>query len=212
LNPGVLQKLQQVCFYLCDTRHTRQKKETNENKQDSALIFHRYASSFHFGTRRMIANQNGIGGNPGASALLDSQSAFSQTETARRRAELSRHPLLAVLFVQRSLFVCAILHTCSEQESQQVEIRSQSIRNAPTDIRLERPRASGPSLCFSAVWEPDSAPGRELKRKRRAQGEHEGVFREDVGDHGVDFFGACDLDEAGDEFPADAWRLGSGRD
>jgi hypothetical protein len=55
-------------------------------------------------------------------------------------------------------------------------------------------------------------PGRELKRKRRAQGEHEAVCREDVGDHGVYFFGACDLDEAGDEFPADAWRLGSGRD
>jgi hypothetical protein len=45
-----------------------------------------------------------------------------------------------------------------------------------------------------------------------AGGEHEGVFSEDVGDDGVDFLGAHDLDEEGDEFPADAWRLGSGRD
>jgi len=33
------------------------------------------------------------------------------------------------------------------------------------------------------------------------------VFREDVGDDGVDFFGAGDLDEAGDEFAAEADAL-----
>jgi hypothetical protein len=39
------------------------------------------------------------------------------------------------------------------------------------------------------------------------QGKHGGVFGEDVGDDGVDFFGAGDLDEAGDEFATEARTL-----
>src|ERR1700675_1381080 len=37
--------------------------------------------------------------------------------------------------------------------------------------------------------------------------EHGYVFGEDVGDDGVDFFGTGDLDEAGDEFAAEAGAL-----
>jgi hypothetical protein len=42
-------------------------------------------------------------------------------------------------------------------------------------------------------------------------GEQLHAVGEDVGDDGADFFGAGDLDEAGDEFPAEAWRLGRAR-
>ena len=40
-----------------------------------------------------------------------------------------------------------------------------------------------------------------------SEGQHGYVFGEDVGDDGVDFFGASNLDEAGDEFAAEVGAL-----
>jgi hypothetical protein len=40
-----------------------------------------------------------------------------------------------------------------------------------------------------------------------SKGQHGYVFGEDVGDDGADFFGASNLDEAGDEFAAEAGAL-----
>ena len=39
------------------------------------------------------------------------------------------------------------------------------------------------------------------------EGQHGAIFRENVGDDGMDFFGAGNLDEAGDEFAAKSGTL-----
>jgi hypothetical protein len=57
-----------------------------------------------------------------------------------------------------------------------------------------------------AVWELGSRPGVGVKWKR-GLGLAWGVLGEDVGDDGLDFFGAGYVDEAGYQFAAEAGAL-----